>query len=200
MNRQFAMKKTTLLVSASLWVCAVVAGIIVMMRFSAGAGSQGLAPGVWPPETEVRQEAKVATLVMLVHPRCSCTSASLDSLAWLMARARGKLAARALFYEPESRSPEWVETATWKNAGKIPGVVRIRDHDAAEAKRFGMVTSGDVQLFDAEGKLIYSGGITPGRGMAGDSEGRRAILAFVEKSETVVARRPVFGCSIVTAK
>ena len=194
------MKKTTLLVSASLWICAVVAGIIVMMRFSAGAGSQAIPPGVWPPETEVRREAKVATLVMLVHPRCSCTSASLDSLAWIMARAGGKLAGRVLFYEPESRSPDWVETPTWNKAGEIPGVLRIRDHDAAEAHRFGMVTSGDVQLFDGDGKLIYSGGITPGRGMAGDSEGRRAILAFVEKAETDVAQIPVFGCSIVTAK
>lgn len=194
------MSRTVMIVSSSLWLCAVMAGIAVMMRFSSAAGSQGEPTMAWPQDSGVHREANRATLVMLAHPRCSCTSASFDSLAWIMARERGRLAARVLFYEPESRSPHWVETPTWNTAGEIAGVVRIRDRDGVEAKRFGMVTSGDVQLFDGDGKLLYSGGITPGRGILGDSEGRRAIVALVEKGQSEVAQTPVFGCPIVSPR
>ena len=47
----------------------------------------------------------------------------------------------------------------------------VLDPGGAEARRFGVATSGHVLLYDTRGDLIFSGGITPGRGEQGDNAG-----------------------------
>ena len=58
---------------------------------------------------------------------------------------------------------------SWRSAAAIPGVTVHVDHDGGEARRFGAETSGFVVLYDAHGELLFAGGITTGRGQAGDN-------------------------------
>jgi hypothetical protein len=70
------------------------------------------------------------------------------------------------------------------------------DEGGAEARRFGAATSGQALLYDAAGRLVFSGGITPARGHSGDSAGRDAIIRWVERGTAPQKSAFVFGCSL----
>jgi hypothetical protein len=134
---------------------------------------------------------------MLAHPRCACTRASVEELSRLMARLRGRLEARVLFFQPASAPDGWSKTDLWRAAAAIPGVEIRRDAGGVEARRFGAETSGQVLLYDAVGRLLFSGGITALRGHAGDNAGSRAIAALLTRTEPGPAASPVLGCALL---
>ncbi len=73
--------------------------------------------------------------------------------------------------------------------------------DGDEARRFGAATSGHVMLYDAAGRLHFSGGITPARGHEGDSLGRDAVIDLIEAYRSAGRRcSPVFGCPLATPR
>jgi hypothetical protein len=74
-------------------------------------------------------------------------------------------------------------------------VIVLRDDEGEEAHRFGVRTSGQVLLYDAAGRLQYSGGTTGSRGKAGDNLGRASIIQMLNGTP-VQANRPVFGCPL----
>jgi len=132
---------------------------------------------------------------MLAHPHCPCTRASIGELARLMAQAQGRVTAYALFVKPAGSSDDWENTDLWRNAAGIPGVNVVVD-DGVEAQRFHAVTSGQTVLYDAEGHLLFSGGITGSRGHSGDNEGRSAIVSLLNTGEAERAETSVFGCPL----
>ena len=84
----------------------------------------------------------------------------------------------------------------WSSAARIPGVHVLRDDGAREAERFGIATSGTVALYDARGKLLFHGGITPARGHEGDSFGRERVISLLATGKADRADAPVFGCAL----
>ena len=76
----------------------------------------------------------------------------------------------------------------------IPGVATILDRGGREAARFGAHVSGQTFLYDAAGRLVFSGGMTIARGHAGDNDGEDALLALITAGHAPVASTPVFGC------
>jgi hypothetical protein len=112
-----------------------------------------------------------------------------------MAGCAGRVTACVLFFKPKNSAEDWALTDTWQSALSIPGVVVAEDEDGVEANRFGAETSGSAVLYDAAGRLLFSGGITAARGERGANDGTRAILALLEKSPAP-GKTPVFGCPI----
>jgi hypothetical protein len=51
-------------------------------------------------------------------------------------------------------------------------------------------------LYDVNGRLLFSGGITGSRGHAGDNAGRTAILALLHREASGRNDTFVFGCSL----
>jgi hypothetical protein len=139
------------------------------------------------------------TLVFLAHPQCSCTTASLGELAEALARATTLPKTYVVFLKPSSMPEGWEKTALWTDAHALPGTTVIRDEDGREAERFGSVTSGQTLLYDADGRLIFSGGITSARGHAGDNAGRAAIVDLLNQSPASTAMTNVYGCSLFAA-
>jgi hypothetical protein len=170
----------------------------IIWRYEATPGAAATAPLEWPAETPLARVPERATLVMLAHPHCPCTRASIGELALLMAHFHGRLTAHVLFLRPPGTPEEWEATNLWDSAAAIPGVVVASDPDGAQARRFGAMTSGQVVLYDASGRLAFSGGITRARGHAGGNPGRDAITAVLEKGLAAATETPVFGCSLVT--
>ena len=72
----------------------------------------------------------------------------------------------------------------------------VFDPDGVEARRFGAETSGHTLLFGADGRLLFSGGITASRGHAGDNAGESAIVALVNNQTPTRTQTLVFGCSL----
>jgi hypothetical protein len=138
-------------------------------------------------------------LVMLAHPRCVCTRASVGELAELMARAHDRPKAYVVFIKPAGTAASWDDTDLQRGAAAIPGVTVVRDEDGVETQRFGAETSGQTLLYDAGGHLIFSGGTTGSRGHPGDNIGRASILALLNREEARRSTTSVFGCSLFAA-
>ena len=84
----------------------------------------------------------------------------------------------------------------WHSAAAIPNVTVVRDDDGLEARRFGAATSGQSLLYDVNGRLLFSGGITGSRGHSGDNAGRTAMLALLQHAPPGRDSAFVFGCSL----
>ena len=113
-----------------------------------------------------------------------------------MAHAAGKVTAYVLFVKPPGAGVGWDDTDLRQSAAAIPGVTVLTDENEIEASRFGAQTSGHTLVFDRDGKLIFSGGITASRGHIGNNPGERAVLAFLHQQTPDRSQTPVFGCSL----
>jgi hypothetical protein len=190
-------KKTIFSVAAWLGLCAL--GFAVVQRHQSAPGPAAKAPDLWPQESGLRAAVGRGTLLLFAHPRCPCTRASVDSLAWVLSRSRGRVAAYVVFYKPPEFAEPSASTALWRAASAIPGVTAVEDAGGREARRFGVATSGQALLFDAGGALLYRGGVTGARGHSGDNAGREALLALSVGRPALAAAAPVFGCLLLSS-
>lgn len=192
----FRKNRLILLAACALWLSAVGAGIKYLWSYESTPGVAAVAPDRWPAESRIKPAADRATLVMLAHPHCPCTRASIGELARLMTQAQGRVTAYVLFVKPPDFSDGWEQTDLWASAAAIPGVTVVRDDEGVEAGRFGAATSGQTVLYGAEGKLLFSGGITGARGHAGDNAGRTAVVSLLTTAESEQKETPVYGCPL----
>ena len=181
-----------------IWLALLAGGSALMLRYDYTAGTAGQAPTTWPAASGIPRAPNGATLVMLAHPKCPCSRASIEELAALMAESKGTVTAHVLFFKPEGASDDWTHTAQWQAASAIPGVTVGNDEAGAEAKRFGGETSGDVLLYDAGGRLAFHGGVTAARGHVGANAGHTSLAALLRGTAPAKTRTPVFGCPLST--
>lgn len=188
--------RLTLLTSATLWLLVVSIGLWFLWGYENTPGVSAAAPLLWPAESKIQRATDRATLVMLVHPHCPCTRATMGELASIMAHTQGRLTAYVLFLKPQGFSEDWEKTDLWQSAASIPGVNVMIDEGGAEARLFNSSTSGQTILYDAKGRALFSGGITGSRGHSGDNAGRSAIVSLVNTGTAEQAETKVFGCPL----
>ena len=195
-----ALARKVLVASALLaWVAAIGSGARALASYQTTPGRSRVAPSRWPAQVPFLPAPHVPTLVMLGHPRCPCSEASLSALQALLVRHPGRLEAHVLFTAPEVASPEWSAGPRIAQARAIPGVAVHLDVNGVAARALGADTSGDVLLFDPSGALQFHGGLTPGRGLPGESAGSAALDALLEGRPARLTEGPAFGCPLVTA-
>jgi hypothetical protein len=185
-----------LITAGALWLFAISTGMGFLWNYESIPGAAAAAPAQWPADSRIKRAPERATLVMLAHPQCPCTRASMSELARLMTQAQGRVTAYVLFVKPSGFPADWVQTDLLTSAAAIPGVHVVPDDDGAEARRFHAATSGQTMLYDTQGRLLFSGGITRARGHAGDNAGRAAIVSLLTTAEAEQQATPVFGCPL----
>lgn len=178
------------------WVVVLALGGRTLFQYETTPGRVGLLSSKWPGVSVVPRQTDKPTLLMLAHPHCPCTRASIGELAQIMAHAVGKVNAYVLFVKPTGAGADWDDTDLRRSAAAIPGVAVVTDENGTEATRFGAETSGHTLVFAADGTLVFSGGITASRGHAGSNAGESAVLAAVNNEAVAQARTPVFGCAL----
>jgi hypothetical protein len=188
--------KTILLVSLAFWLLAVSSGLKLILSYESTAGASGQPPAEWPAESRIRRAPGMPTLVMMVHPHCPCSRASVGELALLMVAVQGRVNANVVFVKPKGFAEDWEKTNLWSSAAIIPGVSVSVDDEGVDASRFHSQTSGQVMLYSADGELLFSGGITAARGHSGDNAGRSAIVALLTSDGSAIKQTPVFGCPL----
>jgi hypothetical protein len=188
------MRRQALVGATMAWVVAVGSGQLLLWRYKTTGSVVADAPSEWPTDTALRWKPGTSHLVMFAHPGCPCTSASISELARLLSRVRNGLSVELVFSETNGATLE--SSAGWKSAARLHGATLTRDHAGREATRFHARTSGHVLLYDSNGRLAFSGGITPARGHEGASAGAARILALL-RGEPGRKDSPVFGCSLV---
>src|SRR5580658_1048143 len=155
----------------AIWLLAMVAGIAIILNYENTSGAVGATAGQWPAQTQIKLDPREDTLVMFAHPQCPCTRASIDELNRIMSKCGGHLVAHVLILKPAGVPHNFVMTGLRHSAASIPGVEVDDDPQGRLAQKFGAETSGFVVLYNPQGKLLFSGGITGSRGHEGDNPG-----------------------------
>lgn len=180
-------------IAAGVWIGMLVTGFAALARWENTPGAAVHAAGTWPRGVPLAPAGRPA-LVMIAHPLCFCTRASLAELAKVMSSAGDALDAVVIVDGTTTGAVE--ETVAFRRASSIPGVRVIADRDGSLRQRFGAATSGHVFLYDDTGRLRFSGGITPARGREGTNNGGAAIVAFARGRQLSRMATRVFGCAL----
>jgi hypothetical protein len=189
-------RRALLAVAGLAWVSAILFGARTLWNYETGPGEAGRAPSVWPSRSSIVPSPGRFTLVMLAHPDCPCTGASLVELERLMGRAQPRINAFVVFGKPGTSRADIEASSLWTNAAQIPGVTVQYDGSGAEARIFGAAVSGQTMLYRPDGRLAFSGGITLSRGHQADNPGEESVIRIVNGDSQESAGSPVFGCSM----
>ena len=191
-------RKSKALISLGIagWLAAIGVGLRLILVYENTPGVSAASLEAWPTDSEISRTPGLPTLVTMVHPHCPCSRASVGELALLMVKAQGLVDANVVFVKPKDFPEDWEKSDLWSSAAMIPGVKVRVDHEGIEARRFGSRTSGQIMLYDADGHLLFSGGITSARGHSGDNDGRNAILSLLTRGTAEQSGTPVFGCPL----
>lgn len=191
--------QTVILVTACIVWCGMIGtGMKVLWAYKSTPSSPGTAhPSHWPIESAIDRNPREATLILFAHPNCPCTRASIHELSYVATRFRSQVQTYVVFAIPDGLPDDGTKSESWRSAESIPGAIVIRDEHGTEARRFGAETSGHTLLYDKNGKLLFSGGITQVRGHEGDSFGRQRIISLLTTGTADRNDSPVFGCSML---
>ncbi len=190
-------KKSLILTGAAVvWLASVLVGGSKLLGYASRPGEPGVPSARWPQDLGLPLYRDGATLVLAMHPHCPCTRASLVELNDLVLSLKGRLKVYALVMKPKEFPQGWENTDISSRARLIPGVTVLVDLDGRQAARFGAKTSGEALLYDREGRLIFNGGITEGRGHIGDNAGVQRILSLVRTGKADENHSLVFGCPL----
>lgn len=170
------------------WLLVCAFGLVALAAQAGKSGETATAPATWPVSARVPKSPGRPTLLLFAHPRCACTRATMRELERLLARAKDKPDVTVVL-APGGDAPGAV-------SGAIAGARVFRD-DGTEAARFGALTSGQVVIYGRDGKLAFSGGVTPSRGHEGDSRGGDLALAALSGTGSKESgNADVFGCGL----
>jgi hypothetical protein len=199
-------RNTLLLLVCLAWGSAVAAGLAALHRYEATPGRAAASPQRWPTPSHVALDTNRHTLVIFIHPQCPCSAASIEQLDRMVAQCGDRLSVYVIAAIPQGAPAGFENSRTLNAAAGIPGVRLLADPGNHEATRFGAETSGHVLLYEPGGRLKFSGGITAGRGHAGDNAASDAVLAMVTGRAPapvdaapmpgLLNRSPVYGCSL----
>lgn len=176
---------------------AATAGLLLVADYDSKPGHPAHPPQQWPNGVSLTRKSVKPTVMMFLHPRCPCSRASLYELARLAHGERGKLEGHVVFAQPVEAAADWSQSDLWETAVANRDLQVVLDRGGVLAKQFGVQTSGQVLVYDGAGVLQFEGGITSGRGHAGDSAGRSLIQAIAAgQASERPAHCATFGCSL----
>jgi len=180
-----------------VWLGLIVIGYTWLFRYSFVAGEASTSPGSIPHVLASPGSSSRWQVFLALHPHCPCSLATVRELAKILTRAADVSVVTVLMYKPSNEPDGWLEGRLLDECRRMN--CRIRpDPEGGFAKALGTVTSGDVVVYDASGKLRYHGGITGSRGHEGDNLGQQAVIDILRGHNASRTAMPVFGCPIQT--
>ena len=198
----FGLKKTLFPALAVLWLLAVIPGIRYLLAYEGTAGMQDKAPAEWPAGVPQFGEPDTPTMVVALHPRCSCSAATLTELEEAFAETGPKVSTVLLIAQPRGADYQWHDVKLYREAQQALHARVVLDDGGAYAARFGAQTSGEVLFYSAAAggqprKLLFSGGVTGSRGRADENASIELLkAAYHGRRRLTPASTPVFGCGL----
>lgn len=177
------------------WGVTLVIAIAQMTRHELTPSSAAVTyPQFSGPIDAFRQPA--AVLVVVLHPECPCSGATLAQASAMARRSTAKLEVAVIVTRPAGYDGRLQDSPMWAAAVDREVDTIEADEDGRLAARFDAKTSGQAFLYDVDGKLRFSGGLTAGRGVDRPAASAlRAIESLASPADTVL-HSPVFGCSL----
>ena len=180
------------IIACSLWCAALVSGFALVHAQMSTPGDARPAPSAWPEDTSLSLDSDAPTILLFAHPRCPCTRATIRQLATTPPDVRDSLT--LVLSGPRLRTYENQPLATLAN--ELLEAEIALDPTGAEARRFGAHTSGHIVVYSPSGQLLFSGGITPGRGHEGPTDALTAFTRALRDAEASTHPSLVYGCPI----
>lgn len=178
------------------WAVGVTFAVLAFTSHATQAAPNAAAPMRWPESVAIERDRARPTLVVLVHPMCPCSRATLRELERMLARVGDRVATRVVFLRSMATGADPRASALWREATAIPGVVASVDEGGAAMRAFGATASGQTLLYGANGALLFKGGITLPGGHEGDNAGRDALEAILVGDRGATPVASVFGCPL----
>lgn len=138
-----------------VWGSALAFGMHAAMSYDAAPGTPAR------PQPAKQATSGKWSCTMIVHPYCPCSQASLKALREVAERYPDELSLDIVFAWQGGPAP----CDNLELAGRVPGAAVTWISPEQAEQEFGSYTSGQVLVYSPEGKLAFSGGITPGRGV-----------------------------------
>jgi hypothetical protein len=190
------MVKHSMFVLLAIWGLVVGSGLFFLEAYATLPGDAGSPPIRWPEDSLVRRNVHRSTLLFFVHPQCPCSRASVEELRYILSQCGNRVAAHAILLSPAHGAGSWGDSEIEQELAALPDIQIWHDSGGQKARRFGVETSGHVVLYDLQGRLTYSGGITAARGHTGDNVGRSAVIDEILGIKRPEPGIPVFGCPL----
>ena len=133
-------------------------------------------------------------VLIAYHPHCPCTVAAIRNLQRMQTRISKPHIVCALAYLPKGNSKDWISSTNSNEIQNLSNVQTIVDCNGQISSELGIKTSGHVLIYSPDGELLFSGGITPGRGHEGDCPASESVISAINDRSSERIRWPVFGC------
>jgi hypothetical protein len=191
-------RKLPALIGFALWSTVTGVALFALSAHGTTPGAAATSPRMLP--LSLRREGQ-ATLVMIAHPHCPCTRASLHELEQVLGSTEPRAAVDVVvLFAARARREDRIADELRELANRIAGVRVVEDREAMT--RLGAQTSGTVLFYDAAGELRFSGGITRARGHEGRSAGGDRVRELIVMANGgagphgPASSTPVFGCNL----
>lgn len=190
------MQKIRLMLLVAAWIALVFVGFVTLESYGYTPGVQAAAAPSWPMGSSLERGLNRCQLVMFVHPKCPCSSASLAELERIAAQVEHDVAITVVFFEPENAPADWRDSANVVHAKRVPGAVQQFDTGGTEQALFHAKISGEVFAYSPTGVLIYHGGVTASRGHEGDNPAKSQLMARLNDPTLEPIELAAFGCTL----
>ncbi len=190
------LKKVAQIGAILVWLFLLAGSYGYAIMYSTTPGARETVPKHWPAETKLKLASPKYTLVTFIHPKCTCSRATLRELCRIVSTCGLKLQTVVVMLVPQGLPEDWAKGELYETANQIPGTRVILDMGGQEAKIFNCLTSGHSLLYNNTGTLLFDGGITPSRGHEGDNVGKNTIEDLVRNRHSQTKSNQVFGCPL----
>lgn len=179
------------------WAAVVVGAQYLLLTHATTPGAVGAVANELPAGLGERLQWQRTRplLVLAAHPQCPCLPATLGELQRVL-RDSPAVDLRVLIQTPTNPPPAWDAAAAAALRNQLPAHAVREDRDGAMAAAFGLTTSGHLVLYATSGARSFCGGITAGRGHAGDNEAAQALQSAIAAPTQIHATTAVFGCPL----
>jgi len=183
------------------WALSLIAGLGGLVAYKGREGATSSPPQLLPVSFASTNNAR-PTLLLFVHPKCSCTTATVSELARTIASTNddGELLRPDIVVVAATwgdRPDAWCRTSMVESLLNLPRSRLVIDRDAAITHAMDIKTSGHVLFYDEQGALLFSGGITPARGHEGPNTGESELVELIRGDRTRHKDTPTYGCALV---
>jgi len=171
-------------------------GIWQLYAFSTTPGDHTVVQS-WILQDKLPLKHQLASLVVLIHPKCSCSTATLKEVERLKIGLKDKLDVKLVFISYGDKSKNWYQGPVWDLAVSMKKNVSIvLDNDGQILKTLGTKTSGTAYLVGPDLKVVFQGGLTPIRGHEGATSGQAFIASWVKGNTKSSLIQKIFGCGV----
>jgi hypothetical protein len=185
------------LIGIVMWAFLIALGMAWMGRYANMPGARGPVPAHWPAGTGLVLSRNRLSLLVFIHPQCSCTRATVEELKRLIASPAGEnIDTTILAVLPYSKAAEWRASTTVDAIRNLPRLRLFYDLGGRESRHFGAFTSGYALAYSPDGNLRFAGGMTAARGETGDNTGIRVLALLAQGAKISPTSTPVFGCEL----